>query len=965
MNASEDERKTLYLIDGYAQFFRAYHAIRTPMSSPVTSEPTQMTYGFIRMLLNLLRDYAPEHLALVMDVSGDKGTFRNEIYPEYKANRDPPPSDLKPQVDRCLELMKKFGVPIYGAEGFEADDVIATIVAKMQVEQPGLDVRIVSKDKDLQQLLADNVAMLNLKKDPDPDEVMDPSWLLEQKGITPEQVVDMLALMGDTADNVPGVAGIGPKTASQLIGEMGSIDGIYERIDSEAELPVSKRTIKGKRLENLLAARGDIPLGIELITLKRDCDVDFDLMESSVDATKMDLDGLIDDLRELGFRKHQDDLRNWVLQARGETPPVASGSDSSAAPLDPAEAGYLFGAMMSGPIDTPQDGEYTIITTLEELDACLEELGQSERIAVDTETDGLVAPVVAMAGVCLSARPGHGVYIPIKAPADATILEKKLVIDRIRPLLEDPSIPKFGHNIKFDINVLRNHGIDLKGIAGDTMAESYVDDAIRSSHGMDALAERFLGRRNVPISRVIGKGKSQILFSEAPLEIAGPYAAEDADVTLRLADHLDPLIASEGLLTLYEDTELPLVEVLAELEFNGIRVDPDELDRQRNELIIQSDQLRQDIIDASPHPFSPDSPRQLAAALFNAPGDDPPGLGIKPLKKGKTGPSTDAEVLEKLSNDPGVTSVIPAKIIEYRQLMKLINTYLLALKDAIQPSTGRIHASFNQVTTATGRLSSSDPNLQNIPIRTEVGRRIRKAFIADPGNVLLAGDYSQIELRMLAHLSQDESLISAFEAGADIHTAVASEVFGVPLDEVTKEHRNGAKMVNFGIVYGITSYGLARRLGGDTSVARAAGIIEDYKARFPGIDSFLQSCIDQAAAKGCVETILGRRRPIPQIHSRNPNERALGERMAINTVVQGSAADLIKLAMLDLYRTLPEKYPDLRMLLQIHDELVFEVPDSDVEGAWDFIKGRMEAAMELRVPLVVDGSWGKSWAETK
>ena len=964
MNSSEETRPALFLIDGYAQFFRAYHAIRTPMSSPVTSEPTHMTFGFMRMLLNLLRDYSPEHLALVMDVSGDKGTFRNELYPEYKANRDPPPSDLKPQVDRCLELLKKFGVPIYGVEGFEADDVIATIVTKMRAECPEVDVRIVSKDKDLQQLLADNVAMLNLKKDPDPDEFMDPPWLLEQKGITPEQVVDMLALMGDTADNVPGVDGIGPKTAAQLIGEMGSIEGIYDRIDAEEELPVSKRTIKGKRLENLVAARSNIPLGIELITLRRDCDIEFALEDSRVDAKNINLDGLIEDMRELGFRKHQHDLRDWVLEARGEKP-AEPDSVSSKSYADTPEAGSLFGAAMSGPIDAPQSGDYSIITTEKELDSYLKKLSKADRIAVDTETDGLIAPVVPMAGVCLSSSPGEGVYIPVSAPSGTSILDKAMVIDRIRPLLENPNIPKFGHNIKFDINVLRNHGISLKGIGGDTMVESYVHDATRSSHGMDALSERFLGRMNVPISAVIGKGKSQIVFSEAPLEKAGPYAAEDADVTLQLADHLDPLLESEGLRSLYEQTELPLVEVLAELEFNGIRVDAEELDRQRDELIVQSDRLRQEIIDASPHPFSPDSPRQLAAALFNAPGDDPPGLGIKPIKKGKTGPSTDAGVLEKLANDPDVETVIPAKIIEYRQLMKLINTYLLALKDAIQPSTGRIHASFNQVTTATGRLSSSDPNLQNIPIRTEVGRRIRRAFIADPGNVLLAGDYSQIELRMLAHLSQDESLISAFEAGADIHTAVASEVFGIPIEEVTSEERNGAKMVNFGIVYGITSYGLASRLGGDTSVARAAGIIEDYKARFPGIDSFLQSCIDQAADKGCVETILGRRRPIPQIHSRNPNERALGERMAINTVVQGSAADLIKLAMLDLYRTLPEKYPDLRMLLQIHDELVFEVSENEVGGAWDFIKARMEAAMELRVPLVVDGSWGKSWAETK
>ncbi|MCH2162728.1 MAG: DNA polymerase I, partial [Phycisphaerales bacterium] len=814
----------LYLIDGYAQFFRAYHAIRTPMSSPVTSEPTHMTFGFVGMLLRLLRNHAPEHLALVLDVAGDRGTFRSQLYPEYKANRDPPPSDLRPQVDRCLELLGHLKIPVYGVEEVEADDVIATIVREMKGSHPELDITIVSKDKDLQQLLADRVTMLNLRKDPDPDEVIDTGWLAQQRGITPDQVVDMLALMGDTADNVPGVPGIGPKTAAQLIAAYGSVAGIYEQIDSETELAASKKAIKGKRLENLLASREDLPLSQELVTLKDDCQVEFDLDATKVDPATMDGEAIINALRELGFNRLKEEMRSWLLEASGEAP-------ATQPELDLEAAGSLFGNLESGPIEKPVDGTYEIITDLAALDSLCEDLSRADRLAIDTETDGLVAPVVPLAGICVSSTPGTGFYVPVNAPEGTEILDQDVVLDRFRPILENPDIPKFGHNLKFDINVLRNHGIRLAGIAGDTMVESYVDDATRASHSMDALAERFLDRLCVPISAIIGRGKSQIVFSQAALDLSGPYAAEDADVTLQLEDRLRPLLDDKGFQELYEQTELPLVQVLAELEFNGIKVDADELELQRSELAVDCDRLRQEIINAAPHPFNPDSPKQLAAALFNDVDQDPPGLGITPIKKGKTGPSTDAEVLEKLSMDPGIQTEIPGKIIEYRQLTKLINTYLESLKTAIQPETGRIHASFNQTGTATGRLSSSDPNLQNIPIRTEIGRRIRRAFIAEEGHLLLAADYSQIELRILAHLSRDEGLITAFKAGADIHTAVAAEVFEVDPDEVTSEQRNGAKMVNFGIVYGITPFGLARRLGGDTPVARAAEIIDDYKAR--------------------------------------------------------------------------------------------------------------------------------------
>jgi DNA polymerase-1 len=497
------------------------------------------------------------------------------------------------------------------------------------------------------------------------------------------------------------------------------------------------------------------------------------------------------------------------------------------------------------------------------------------------------------------------------------------------------------------------------------MIASYVIDAGRPSHKMDVLALALLDHVCIPIVDLIGKGKTQRTFDEVPLEQAVPYAAEDADITLRLRDAFAPQLKAMGLQALFDDVEMPLVDVLAELEYNGIRVDPEELDHQREKLSKRIESLRHDIAHAAPHEFNPDSPKQLAAALFNKPDNDPPGLGIRPLKRGKTGPSTDQEVLERLADDPAIESDVPNLIIEYRQLTKLVNTYLVALKDAINDETERVHASFNQTVAATGRLSSSDPNLQNIPIRTDVGREIRRAFVAEEGNVLISADYSQIELRLLAHLSEDEALIDAFQQDADIHTAVASEVFGVKPADVTPEQRGSAKMVNFGIIYGITPFGLARRLGGDVSVKEAERIINDYKNRFGRIDAFLAECVATAERKGYVETILKRRRAIPQITARHPQQRSLGERMAINSVVQGSAADLIKVAMIDLYRAMPDRFPHARMLLQIHDELVFEAPAEDGDAVRRFVVDRMESAMELRVPLVVDAARSTSWIDAK
>ncbi len=930
--------KTLYLIDGHGQFFRAYHAIRTGMTSPVTREPTNMTFGFTGILLKLIRDYRPDYLAVVIDVSGDRESFRSELYPQYKANRSPTPQDFPEQVDRCLEILAAMRIPVFGQARVEADDVIATIVRRLEARHPELAIRIVSRDKDLAQLITDRVELLDIYK----DEAVRPEALFGTEGVAPGHVRDILALMGDTTDNIPGVPGIGPKTAAQLILRYGSLDGLLEHIDE----------IKGKRRENIEASRDVLELSRKLVTLKDDLDVELDLDAAVCDPAVFPVGQIEAIFRQLGFGRRVEELREL---ARGAPRPTAVPSDGQASLFPEAAA-------QPPPADP---GTYELITTGEQLDAVVEAIRAAGRVAVDTETDSVIAMQARLCGISLSTEARSGVYVPILSPAPDTHLDADAVLGRLRPVLEDPSIAKIGQNLKYDINVLRRHGVRLAGIAFDTMIASYVLDASRSSHRLDVLSLAFLGHTCIPISSLIGTGRTPKGFDEVPLDRAVEYAAEDADVTLRLEAVLAPQLEADGLRKLFDDVEMPLVEVLAALEFNGIRIDPDELDRQRVRLAGRIDELRKSIGDAAPHPFNPDSPKQLAAALYNRPDQDPPGLGLRATKRGKTGPSTDVEVLERLAGDPAVESPVPGLIVEHRRLTKLVNTYLVALKDAVHPDTHRVHASFNQVVAATGRLSSSDPNLQNIPIRTEVGREIRRAFVAEPGNVLVSADYSQIELRLLAHLSQDAGLIEAFKEGADIHVAAAADVFGVAPADVTAEQRDAAKMVNFGIIYGITAYGLARRLGPDVSREQAQEFINQYKSRYPKINEFLEACIETAVTRGYVETILGRRRPIPQILEANPQRRALGERMAINSVVQGSAADLIKVAMIDLHRALPDRHPEVRMLLQIHDELVFEAPESQAEPVRVFVAEHMEHAMDLAVPLTVDSAFGKTWIDVK
>ncbi len=957
--------KTLYLIDGYAQFFRAYHAIRTPMSSPVTGEPTNMTYGFVGMLLKLLRNDGAHlsdggevtHIAVALDVSGDRGTFRTGLYPEYKANRDAPPEDLKPQVERTLGILEAIGVPVIGSEGFEADDVIATLASTYSERHPDVRVRIISKDKDLKQLLGEGrpaTEMYDLHK----DELITEKDLMEDLGIRPGQVIDLLTLMGDTSDNIPGVDGVGIKTAAKLLVEYGDLDSIVEAAESGA--------IKGKRGENILAAREWLPLSKELVTLRHDVPIDLDL--DLADVGKLDLAKLLPVCKELGFNRYQDDVKAMVdagAKAKG--------------------AGASFGSLFEQAEESVREaeGEYVTVTTREGLEGMLEEIKEAELIAVDTETTDLRPVWARLCGISVSDRAGRGWYVPCACPEDESCLDVGTVVSALKPVLEDGSVAKVGHNLKYDMIVLERHGISLRGHqardhgdvvgCGDSMIQSFVLDSSRPSHSMDNLALALLGRTNIPIKELIGTGKSQRTFDKVPLKQAGPYAAEDADVTLQLARLLGAdLVKDPGLMALYRDVEMPLVDVLARMERAGVVVDRAELGRQEARLQARIDALVEEInaiaMETIGRTFDLNSPKQLSQALFNAVDDEMEGLGLKPVKRTKTGYSTDAEVLEKLAQDDSIETTIPTLILEYRQLTKLVSTYLKALADEINPETGRIHAGFHQAVASTGRLSSSDPNLQNIPIRTDIGREIRRAFVAPEGRVLVTADYSQIELRVLAHLSEDPALMEAFHAGEDIHRAVAAQIHGVALDEVTGEQRSGAKMVNFGIVYGITAFGLARRLG--VSNTEAAGIIDGYKAKFVNIASFLDECIEQAKSKGYVETMLGRRRAIEEIDARNPMRRALAERLAINSVVQGSAADLIKVAMIDLYGDLTgaregDALFGSEMILQIHDELVFESPEGSGEAAKGRIVERMEGAMELKVPLKVDAHVATNWYEGK
>ena len=899
------------MIDGHAQIYRAFYAPFGQLSGPA-GEPTKATHVFWQMMLSLARDRRPDYLVVTLDVS-DQTTFRSDLYPQYKANREAPPEDLSTQLERIVSLLETAGVPILRRQGYEADDLMATIAERLAGED--LDVYLVSKDKDLEQLLGGHVFLY----DPGKDEVLDVARLKERKGYGPEQAVEVQTLMGDSTDNVPGVVGVGPKKAAQLIAEYGSARAVLENAGK----------LTPKLRENVRTFERQMEVTRRLVTLKRDVPIETDLASWRLQPDRWR--AALPAFGELGLRRLSEQL--------GELVGVKEGAAVVAAP---------------GEKEQPPT-RYELVDTPEKLAALAEALGRQRSFALDTETTGLNPVDSDLVGLSFSWEAGQGYYVPVRASLGES-LDVAAVRDTLGPALADPDIHKCGHNVKYDLVVLRSASFTVRGVDFDSMIASFLLEPTRRSHGLDYLASSLLDHQTIPISDLIGKGKDQITLDQVDTRQVCEYAAEDADIAWRLRELLEPQVAASGRAAgLFRETEMPLVEVLAEMESAGVALDTDLLAKMSNELADRLVALVRQVHRAAGHEFNIDSTKQLAGVLFDE-------LGLRVVRRTKTGRSTDAETLEALALE--TDSPVPRLVLEYRELTKLKSTYLDALPERVCSKTGRVHASFHQTGAITGRLSSSDPNLQNIPIRTELGRQIRRAFVAgEPGQVILTADYSQIELRVLAHFSRDRALMEAFEQDQDIHRFVASQVFGVPGAEVTSEQRAKAKAVNFGIVYGQTPYGLSRQTGMAMTEARL--FIDTYFMRYPGIRLFMDGVIERAKSDGFVRTILGRHRPIEGLSSRNRQAAAAAERLAVNTVIQGSAADLIKRAMIGVARRIRSEQRPSRMIIQVHDELVFEVPAEAVEAEQAMIREEMEQALALEVPIKVDINWGANWLEGK
>lgn len=932
-------RHRVYLVDGSGFIFRAYHAL-PPLTRRRDGMPIGAVSGFCNMLSKLIEttraDGAVSHLAVIFDHA--RKTFRQDIYPDYKANREAPPEDLIPQFGLIRDAVRAFNVPAIEKEGFEADDVIATYVR--QARQAGAEVVIVSSDKDLMQLVGDGVTML----DPLKDRPIGPDEVKEKFGVGPEKVVDIQALAGDSSDNVPGVPGIGVKTAAELINIYGDLDTLLARA-AEIKQP--------KRRETLLANADKARISRELVKLRDDVELELGLDDLVVRA--VDPDRLLAFLEDMEFRS----LKTRLLSRLGAAPAAAADPDVAAGAPAPGEVLVRAG---DGAGQAPARRHYLLVQDLAALDSWIARAGQAGLVAVDTETTSLDANRAELVGVSLAIEPGEACYIPLQhrtagdGQLDLDAERPKQIplaeaVARLKPLLEDPAVLKVGQNIKYDLTILARRGIDMAPI-DDTMLMSYVLDAGLHGHGMDELSELHLGHRTIHYEDVTGTGKAQVTFDRVPLDKALDYAAEDADVTLRLHRALRPRLLAERLMTLYETIERPLVPVVAAMERAGIRVDPVELARLSTDFASRMVELEGRIHAAAGESFNVGSPKQLGEILFDK-------LGLPGGKKGRTGAwGTGADVLESLAEQG---HELPKLVLDWRQLQKLKGTYADALQAQIDPGTGRVHTSFALAATSTGRLASSDPNLQNIPVRTEEGRKIRRAFVAQPGWTLLSADYSQIELRLLAHIANVAALKEAFRQGIDIHALTASQVFGVPVEGMDPMVRRAAKAINFGLIYGMSAFGLASQLGIPQRAAQ--DYIDAYFARYPGIRGYMEATRRLARAQGYVTTLYGRRCHLPDIASKNPGMRAFQERAAINAPIQGTAADIIKRAMIRLPDALAASRLGARMLLQVHDELVFEVPDDEIEPTRKVVKAVMEGAATLDVPLVVDTGIGANWDE--
>jgi len=900
--------KQLYIIDGHAHIYAAYYApMRQQLTSP-SGEPTKATYIFTMAVLGLIQRRSPDMLVVALDSKAP--TFRRKIYPEYKAHRPPMPDDLPGQIKRIEQILAAMNIPTLRLDGFEADDIIGTLAKKASAD--GHDCLICSNDKDVLQLIDKHVRAYDMKRDIE----FGLARMAEEMGISPEQFLHCLALQGDTSDNVPGLPDVGPKTALTWIQKYGSIENLYKHADE----------IKGKRGESLRSFKDKVTLSKELVTI--DCNVPIQIDYSDLAVKEFDNARLAELFTELGFTR--------LLTQLGLSADAVPEADASHEPRA-----------------TAPSHDYQLIDTPEKFDTLLAEVKKQELFALDTETTAISAMRADLVGISFSWQRRTAFYLPVRAPLGCRHLDLEQIRPKLAPILADENVKKIGQNIKYDLLVLQNAHLPVKGIYFDTMVASYCLDPARS-HSMDKMALDFLNYQCIPISDLIGKGKNQLTFDMVDTAAASEYAAEDADITYQLYLYLKArLERAPDIYRLFEQVEMPLVCVLATMEHNGVSLDTRVLRKMSGEITETLKTVTDRIYEHAGRPFNIDSPKQLAEVLFDR-------LNLTPIRIGKTGRSTDAGVLEQLAAEHPIAELI----LQYRTLAKLKNTYVDKLGSLVDPRTKRVHASFNQTITATGRLSSSSPNLQNIPIRTELGRKIRSAFVpAEKTDCILSADYSQVELRLLAHFSRDKALLEAFAADRDIHRFVASQIYGVAVEEVTGEMRSKCKAVNFGIIYGQGAFGLARSVG--MSIGEAKKFIDDYFARYSSIREFMDSVIDDATQSGYAETILHRRRRIPNLNSKNKNKRAQAERFAVNTVVQGSAADLIKVAMINIQRKIEAEGLPVKLILQIHDELVFELPSGEAEEHTNWIENKMTTAIELDVPLKVDVTSGPSWLTDK
>ncbi|GHA61417.1 DNA polymerase I [Photobacterium aphoticum] len=919
----------LILIDGSSYLYRAFHAYPGTMSNGEI--PTNAVYGVVNMLRSMMRQFASDRIAVVFDAKGK--TFRDDMYPEYKANRPPMPDDLRCQIEPLHNVIRAMGLPLICIPGVEADDVIGTLA--YQASQQGMPVLISTGDKDMAQLVDDNITLINTMT----NVVMDRDGVIEKFGIPPELIIDYLALMGDKVDNIPGVPGVGEKTATALLQGIGGLSTLYERLDDIAALGFrGSKTMAKKLVDN----KDNAMLSYELATIK--LDVALEETPASLLKAEPDMDALIKLFGQLTFKSWLNELLEGgsaVIEA-DETTGARSGSSSKAAQADMDTSAVK--------IDRSQ---YATILDEATFKEWLDKLKAAELFAFDTETDSLDYMVANLVGLSFATEEGVAAYVPVAhdyldAPQQ---LDRDWVLAQLKPILEDDNQAKVGQNLKYDASVLARYGIEMKGIKHDTMLASYVFNSVGGKHDMDSLALRFLQHSCISFEQIAGKGKNQLTFNQIDLEQAAPYAAEDADVTLRLHNRLFANIEQDAKLkAVYEEIEMPLVPVLSRIERTGVLIDDMKLSAQSVEIAARLDELEKQAYELAEQEFNMNSPKQLQAILFEK-------MALPVIKKTPSGtPSTNEEVLQELALD----YPLPKLILEYRGLAKLKSTYTDKLPKMINPSTGRVHTSYHQAVTATGRLSSTDPNLQNIPIRNEEGRRIRQAFVAPAGYKILAVDYSQIELRIMAHLSGDQALLEAFREGKDIHAATAAEIMGVSIEDVSTEQRRRAKAVNFGLIYGMSAFGLAKQLGIPRGEAQA--YMDTYFERYPGVMQYMEDTRSAASAQGYVETIFGRRLHLPEIQSRNGMRRKAAERAAINAPMQGTAADIIKKAMLLVDAWIREQPADrVRLLMQVHDELVFEVQESEVENVSAEVQRLMEAAAALAVPLIAEAGIGDNW----